>query len=189
MEPTTSCPRQMTRTCTCCCLKPVLFGPADSIARAAGAELDGSMVDIDLALGGSPLLRCSLVTRSVARDTCPGRNRLVKLGSGRSTGPLNMDNLTVSTVVRALVGLYSEQETPPRLRVSVTAAAGAGGRPAQLQLAVVADTGAPHSMLLRAEQASCTCCRCCMPASKWPVRSQGDFCGQRREEPCMSLKA
>lgn len=57
------------------------------------------MVDVNLALGGSPLLRCSLLTRScsTARVMRISQNRLLKLGGGRRT-----DRLAVTQVVHAL---------------------------------------------------------------------------------------
>lgn len=113
------------------------------IARAAGAEPDGSPVDVLLTLSGSPLLQCTLV----ARPPFP-----VALYSGRSTGFRAMDNLSPLVVVRALVSLYGKQEPQPRLRLSVTGAAAAGGRPAQLQLEGIADSGAPPPMPLQAKQ-------------------------------------
>ena len=141
------------------------------------------MVDVDLALGGSHLMRCSLLTSSTAGGTHISHNhqcRLLKLGGG---GGQCADRLAVTEVMRALNDMFSvqSQEPLPRLWVSVTAAAVTGGRPAQLQLAVVVDTVAPHCMLLRAEQASRTCCRCCVHPIKWANCTKD---AQMRAEVC-----
>ena len=127
-------------------------------------------------------MRCSLLTgqRTEQHNICDSRNFLLKLGGG---GRHPADRLAVTRVVRALTDVASAQSQEPlmRLRVSVTAAA-VTGRPAQLQLAVVAGT---DCVPLQAEQASSPAVDAMCTQSNGPTAPRMPRCMQRCVGGCM----